>query len=60
MGNIYDAEPDAVASVVYWSARYTKEEVDTVIQELMEKGMIEGHDTRKYTSAWGGPVFYIP
>ena len=49
-----------IASVVHFSAHLTMEEIQAILEDLTNQGIVYTHDTREYDSSHGEPVWYIP
>ena len=50
----------SVASLIYFRDGITLKEVETVIEELKQRGLITHSKTQDYIDAFGGPVLYFP
>jgi transcription initiation factor IIE alpha subunit len=57
---LQNAPFDATASLIYWRSDVSSDTLKKVIEELKRKGLVDSEITRKYQSAWGEPVWYIP
>ncbi len=57
---MYMEKTTEIASLIYWNNGVTKDEVDTVIRELIRRRLVHSETTREYNPNYGGPVWYIP
>lgn len=51
---------DSVASLVYWKPGVSVDEAQRIMNELVDRGLVDCETTREYCSTLGGPVWYIP
>jgi transcription initiation factor IIE alpha subunit len=50
----------SVASLVYWRDGVSVEEAQKIMNELVDRGLVQCETTRDYQSEFGSPVWYIP
>lgn len=50
----------STASLIYWQDNVSKEEIEIIINDLKNKGLIFSDDTREYNYDFGSPVWYVP